>query len=167
MTEENKMENTAPKKDTRIDRAQDTREKHARKGPWKPPSTLEAPEPPEGYIHRWIRTEVMGFDDRKNVSAKIREGWELVRGDEHPDFDDPTIEDGKHAGVIGVGGLVLARIPIEIAEERNKYYRDRTRNQMAAVDTELARQQHPAMAIHKPERESRVTFGGSPNKKES
>ena len=64
MTDEKKMENAAPQSNTRISRAQETREKNARKGPWKPPSTLEAPEPPEGYIHRWVRTEVMGFDDR-------------------------------------------------------------------------------------------------------
>jgi hypothetical protein len=103
----------------------------------------------------------MGFDDRKNVSAMSREGWELVRGDEYPDFDAPTIDDGKHAGVIGVGGLLLGRLPIEIAQQRDDYYRARTRDQMAAVDNELARSQHPAMAIHKPERETRVTFGGS------
>ena len=159
MTNE-KTENTTPQSNTRISRAQDTREKSARRGPWKPPSALEAPEPPEGYVHRWIRAEVMGFDDRKNVSAMSREGWELVRGDEYPDFDAPTIDDGKHAGVIGVGGLLLGRLPIEIAKERDEYYRDRTRDQMAAVDNELARSQHPAMAIHKPERETRVTFGG-------
>ena len=159
MTNE-KTENTTPQSNTRISRAQDTREKNARRGPWKPPSALEAPEPPEGYVHRWIRAEVMGFDDRKNVSAMSREGWELVRGDEYPDFDAPTIDDGKHAGVIGVGGLLLGRLPIEIAKQRDDYYRARTRDQMAAVDNELARSQHPAMAIHKPERETRVTFGG-------
>jgi len=161
MTEEKKMENTAPQSNTRISRAQETREKNARRGPWKPPSALEAPEPPEGYVHRWIRAEVMGFDDRKNVSAMAREGWELVRGDEYPEFDAPTIDDGKHAGVIGVGGLLLARLPVEIAKQRDDYYRARTRDQMAAVDNELARSQHPAMAIHKPERETRVTFGGA------
>ena len=160
MTNE-KTENTTPQSNTRISRAQDTREKNARRGPWKPPSALAAPDPPEGYVNRWIRAEVMGFDDRKNVSAMSREGWELVRGDEYPDFDAPTIDDGKHAGVIGVGGLLLGRLPIEIAKQRDDYYRARTRDQMAAVDNELARSQHPAMAIHKPERETRVTFGGS------
>tara|TARA_R100001443_G_scaffold102298_1_gene110437 strand:+ start:404 stop:787 length:384 start_codon:yes stop_codon:yes gene_type:complete len=121
---------------------------------------LDAPPAPEGYKHRWIRANVMGFDDRKNVSARSREGWELVRGDEYPDFEAPTIDDGKHAGVIGVGGLLLARIPIEVVEQRDKYFRDMTNNQMAAVDNELAREQHPAMPISNPERQSRVTFGG-------
>jgi hypothetical protein len=102
----------------------------------------------------------MGVDDRKNISARSREGWELVRGEEFPDFDIPTVDDGKHAGVIGVGGLLLARVPIEIVEERNEYYRGMTQNQMAAVDNDLAREQHPAMPISKPDRQSRVTFGG-------
>jgi|TARA_R100001224_G_C3962443_1_gene129620 hypothetical protein len=121
---------------------------------------LDAPPAPEGYRHRWIRAEVMGFDDRKNISARSREGWELVRGDEYPDFEIPTVEDGKHAGVIGVGGLLLARIPDEIADERNVYFKNVARDQMSAVDNDLAREQHPAMPISKPERQSSVTFGG-------
>tara|TARA_R110002051_G_scaffold88571_2_gene155953 strand:+ start:244 stop:570 length:327 start_codon:yes stop_codon:yes gene_type:complete len=102
----------------------------------------------------------MGFDDRKNVAARSREGYELVRGDEYPDFDIPTVEDGKHAGVIGIGGLLLARVPIEIVEERRGYYRGMTRDQMMAVDNDLAREQHPAMPISKPDRQTSVTFGG-------
>jgi hypothetical protein len=102
----------------------------------------------------------MGFDDRKNVAARSREGWELVRGEDHPDFEIPTIEDGKHAGVIGVGGLLLAKIPVEVVEERKEYFQSMTRNQMTAVDNDLAREQHPAMPISKPDRQSRVTFGG-------
>jgi|TARA_R100001530_G_scaffold10423_2_gene10312 hypothetical protein len=121
---------------------------------------LDAPPAPEGYKHRWIRAEVMGFDDRKNVSARSREGYELVRGEEYPDFDIPTIEDGKHAGVVGVGGLLLAKVPVEIVEERNDYYRNMTHDQMTAVDNDLAREQHPAMPISKPDRQTRVTFGG-------
>ena len=103
---------------------------------------------------------MMGFDDRKNIAAKVREGYELVRGAEYPDFEAPTIEDGKHAGVIGVGGLLLARIPLEIVEERKGYFRGMTRDQMIAVDNDLAREQHPAMPISQPERRSSVTFGG-------
>ncbi len=153
-------ETTSRQKSTRTPRTNETRAKEARREPWKPPSILDAPPPPEGYTHRWIRSEVAGFDDRKNVSARTREGWELVRGEEHPDFDIPTVQDGQHAGVIGVGGLLLARIPLENVEERNDYFRGMTRQQMTAVDNDLAREQHPAMPISKPDRQSRVTFGG-------
>ena len=97
-------ENTSREKSTRTPRANQTRAGQARREPWKPPSMLDAPPPPEGYKHRWIRTEVMGFDDRKNVAARSREGWELVRGDEYPDFELPTVEVGKHAGVIIIDG---------------------------------------------------------------
>ena len=154
------QENTTRQKSPRTPRSNETRAKEARKEPWKPPSMLDAPPAPEGYKHRWIRESVMGFDDRKNVSSRSREGYELVRGEEYPDFDIPTVEDGKHAGIIGVGGLLLARIPVEIVEERNNHYRGMTRDQMTAVDNELAREQHPAMPINKPDRQSKVTFGG-------
>ena len=153
-------ENTALQKSTRTPRSNSTRANQARREPWKPPSMLDAPPAPEGFRHRWIRAEVMGFDDRKNVAARSREGWELVRGDEFPDFEIPTVEDGKHAGVIGVGGLLLARIPEEIANERTGYFKNVARDQMSAVDNDLAREQHPAMPISKPERQSSVTFGG-------
>ena len=135
-----------------------TREKETRRKPWTPPSSLDAPPPPEGYVHRWIRESVMGYDDNKNLSARLREGFELVRADEYPDFAAPTIQDGKHAGVIGVGGLILARFPIESKTERDRFYREKTADQMDAVANDLMREQHSSMPIHN-DRQSRVTFG--------
>jgi hypothetical protein len=120
---------------------------------------LDAPPPPEGYIHRWIRESIMGTDDKKNLSARLREGFDLVRADEFPDFEAPTIQDGKHAGVIGVGGLLLARFPIESKQERDAYYRGKTQDQMTAVDNDLMRESNSTMPIIKPDRQSRVTFG--------
>jgi len=142
----------------RTPRTTTTREKDSRRKPWQPPSSLDAPPAPEGYIHRWIRTAVMGYDDNKNLSARLREGFELVRADEYPDFQAPTIQDGKHAGVIGVGGLVLARFPLESKEERDEFFQTKTADQMIAVDNDLMREQHSSMPIHN-ERQSRVTFG--------
>jgi hypothetical protein len=122
---------------------------------------LDAPPAPEGYVHRWIRAESGGVDDRKNLSARLREGFELVRADEYPERDDlPTLQDGKHAGVIAVGGLVLARIPVELVKQRNAYYNKQTADQLTAVDNDLLRENNPVMPIIKPERQSRVTFGG-------
>jgi hypothetical protein len=103
----------------------------------------------------------MGVDDKKNLSARLREGFELVRADEYPDFEAPTVQDGKHAGVIGVGGLVLARFPEETRSQRTSHFRQQTADQMTAVDNDLMREQHPSMPISKPERQSRVTFGGN------
>lgn len=145
----------------RAPRASATREKTARRKPWAPPSALDAPPAPEGFKHRWIRTEVRGFDDRKNVSARLREGYELVRADEYPDFEAPVIDSGRYEGVFGVGGLLLARIPVETVAERNEHYRSKNSAQVEAVDRELMRENaHSTMAISKPERQSRVTFGG-------
>ena len=146
---------------SRTPREASTRAKTQRRKPWAPPSKLEAPEPPAGYKHRWIRTAVRGEDDKINVNAKVREGWEPVRADEYADLAGqyPTIDSGQYEGVIGVGGLMLARIPEETVEERTEYYREQTRNQMKAVDDNLMREQHPSMPIHN-ERKSRVSFGG-------
>ena len=148
----------------RTTREAKSRAKTQRRKPWAPPSKLEAPEAPAGYQHRWVRTALRGEDDKTNVHAKMREGWEPVRADEYPDLADnfPVIEEGKNAGVIGVGGLMLCRIPEETVEERTEYYRDQTRNQMKAVDENLMREQHPSMPIHN-DRQSRVTFGGKPS----
>ena len=145
----------------RTPRAKETREKTARRKPWAPPSMLDAPPAPDGFKHRWIRAETRGFDDTKNISAKMREGWELVRKDEFPDFEAPVVESGKYEGVFGVGGLVLARIPDETIAERTEYFQQRSSDQMQAVDQDMMRENaHSTMTITKPDRQSRVTFGG-------
>jgi hypothetical protein len=147
----------------RAARTATTREKDARRKPWKPPSRLDTPPPPEGYGYRWIRAEVNGFSDKQNVYSSMREGYELVRLEELPEEYQamlPTIEEGKHAGVVSVGGLLLAKIPNETAEERNVYFRQRARDQMMAVDNEMMRENaHSTMRIETPERSSRTTFG--------
>ena len=145
----------------RTPRANQTREKAVARKPWAPPSMLDAPPAPEGYKHRWIRSETRGFDDTKNISAKMREGWELVRQDEYPDFESPVVETGKYSGVFGVGGLMLARIPIETIAERTEYFANRNKDQMEAVDQDMMRENaHSTMTINKPDRQSRITFGG-------
>jgi hypothetical protein len=143
----------------RASRDSQTREKTARVEAWRPPSTLEAPEAPVGFKHRWIRESVMEYDDRNNVHKRRREGWELVRAEDYPDFDAPVIDEGKNAGVIGVGGLVLARIPEEIVEQRDAHYRSVTENQMEAVDRDWMRESNAAMPKLNPQRSSSVTFG--------
>ena len=146
-----------------IDRApRGSREKEVRRRPWTPPSRLDAPPAPEGFQHRWIRAEVNGFDDRQNVYGRLREGYELVRLEELPEEYQgmlPTIEDGKHAGVVSVGGLLLARIPDETVQERNAYFAKKAQDQLTAVDNELLRENaHSSMRIQAPERSSRTSF---------
>mgnify|MGYP001215616055 FL=1 len=152
------MENET--KINKTSRASQTREKDSRPKVWTPPSSLDAPPAPTGYRHRWIRAESMGLDDTKNVMGKMRSGWELVRADEYSEADFPTVKDGKHAGVIGVGGLLLARIPEEIAKSREEYFKQQVADREQAVENDLMKEQHPTMPINQ-DRQSRVTFGGS------
>ena len=141
-------------------RASQTRVKENKKQVWTPPSSLDAPPAPDGYHHRWIRAESMGFDDTKNMSAMLRSGYELVRADEYPETDYPAVNDGKYKGVIGVGGLLLARISLELVESRKEYFANLTKEKDQAINNDLMREQHPGMPINI-DRQTRVTFGGT------
>ena len=141
-------------------RASQTRAKTTKKTVWTPPSSLDAPPAPDGYHHRWIRAETMGFDDTKNMAGKLRSGYELVRADEYPETDYPTINDGKYQGVIGVGGLLLARISTELVQSRKEYFDNLTKQKDEAIDNDLLKEQHPGMPIDY-DRQTRVTFGGT------
>jgi len=146
--------------DKKTSRANQTRSKSERPKVWVPPSSLDAPPAPKGFRHRWIRAESVGFDDTKNIAGKLRSGWELVRADQYEGSDYPVVKDGKYAGVIGVGGLLLARIPEEIAKQRTEYFQRQTEARDEAVDNDLMREQHPSMPINI-DRQTRVTFGGT------
>jgi len=148
-------------------RESESRTKLSRKKDWTPPSSLDAPAAPQGYAHRWIRTATAGFDDAANVSKKLREGWEFVKAEtlksEIGENQFPVIMEGRHAGLIGIGGLVLARIPEEILKSRAEYFEKITQDRTDAIDRDLMKEQHPDMPINI-ERQSRVTFGGSRKK---
>ena len=74
---------------------------------------------------------------------------------------EKTMVKGKYEGVFGVGGLILARIPVETIEERSAYFNQRNADQMEAVDHDMMRENsHSSMTINKPDRQTRVTFGG-------
>ena len=131
----------------RTSRESSTRSKDERKVDWAPSSSLDAPPAPKGYAHRWIRTSVQGFEDTSNVSRKLREGWEFVRADtiisEIGKNDYPTISEGAHQGLIGIGGLVLGRIPLEILKSREAYFDKITQDRADAVDNDLMKEEHP------------------------
>ena len=140
-------------------RASQTREKTKRKQVWTPPSYLDTPNAPTGFRHRWVRVEILGYVDTKNIQGRLRSGYELVRADEFPGDDYPAISDGKYAGVIGHGGLVLTRVPNEIAKQRSDYFAKLGQDQMDAVDERLRQEEHKSMPIDI-DRQSRTTFGG-------
>ena len=148
------------KDENKTSRAAVTRSKTERPKEYKPPSSLDAPPAPDGFRHRWIRAESMGFNDTKNIHGRLRSGYELVRADEYDSDTYPTVLDGKYAGVIGVGGLLLARIPEELAQSRVDYQKRQTEGQDEAVETDLLRDQDKRMPISV-DRNSKHTFGGT------
>ena len=144
----------------RTSRASQTRSKEESKKIWTPPNSLDAPPAPEGYRHQWIRAESMGYQDTKNVAASLREGYELVRADEYPDQDFPQMTEGRYAGIIGVGGLLLARIPEEIAAQIEAYYNKKTQEKDEAINNDLMKERQAGMKFRN-ESSSSVTFGGT------
>jgi len=147
-------------KEMKTSRASQTRAKTAQKVVWTPPSSLDAPPAPAGFHHRWIRAETMGFDDTKNMAGRLRSGYELVRADAYSGSEYPVISEGKYKGVIGVGGLLLAKVPIEVVKSREAYFDGMTQDANDAIENDLMKEQHPGMPINA-ERQSRVTFGGT------
>jgi len=149
------------KQENKTSRANQTRSKTERPKVWVPPSSLDAPPAPDGFRYRWIRAESMGFDDSKNIQGRLRSGYELVRAEEIENASDfPVIDSGKYKGMIGVGGLLLAKVTQEIAQARTDYVKKRADGLDEAVTNDLMREQHKSMPINV-DRQSRVTFGGT------
>ena len=149
------------KQENKTSRANQTRSKTERPKVWVPPSSLDAPPAPDGFRYRWIRAESMGFDDTKNIQGRLRSGYELVRAEEIENASDyPVIESGKYKGMVGVGGLLLAKVTEEIAQARTDYVKKRADGLDEAVEHDLMREQHKSMPINV-DRQSRVTFGGT------
>ncbi|MBC8149807.1 MAG: hypothetical protein H8E97_00800 [Bacteroidetes bacterium] len=140
-------------------RAANIRSKTERPKEYKPPSSLDAPPAPDGFRHRWIRAESMGFNDTKSIHGRLRSGYELVRADEYDSESYPVVMDGKYAGVIGVGGLLLARIPEELAQSRVAYQQRQTEGQNEALENDLLKDQDKRMPM-KYEHSSK-NFGGT------
>ena len=148
-------------KENKTSRANQSRSKSERPKVWVPPSSLDAPPAPDGFRYRWIRAESVGFQDTKNITGRIREGYELVRAEEIMNASDyPIVEEGRYKGVVGVGGLLLAKVPVEIAKQRSEYMSKKHGERSEAVNNDLMKEQDKRMPINI-ERQSRVTFGGT------
>ena len=142
-------------------RASQTRSKSERPKVWVPPSSLDAPPAPDGFRYRWIRAEVVGFQDTKNITGRLREGYELVRAEEIENASDyPVVDEGRYKGVVGVGGLLLEKVPEENAQQRQTYMTRQHEARNEAVENDLMKEQDKRMPINI-ERQSRVTFGGT------
>ena len=142
----------------RIKRELESRALSERPKQWMPPELLPEPDKEAGYEYRWIRVSMMGKQDGRNVSTKIREGWEPVKLEEQPQFKLLTDPDTRFENGIEIGGLLLCKTPKEFVEQRSAYYRKQNQAQAEAVDNNLMRHSDARMPLFK-ERKSSTSFG--------
>ena len=144
--------------ENRLKRNTEERESNTRKKAWERPTVLPDPTPEEGYRFHWVRISTMGQPDSTNVSSKLREGWEPVRAEDHPEIFSDTVADARFKDNVIVGGLMLSKAPEELVQERTEYYENLTESQMRSVDNSLMRENDPRMPLFQ-DRKSKVTFG--------
>lgn len=149
----------------RTPRSLETREEEERVMQWKPPSLLPDPDPQDGYVFRWIRVSSLSQADIKNASSKFREGWVAVKASEHKELAVMTDESSRFPENIEIGGLLLCKMPVEMARQRQAHYQSLADAQLRSVNEDLMRESDPRMPLNKPERVTEVSFGSSRNRK--
>jgi hypothetical protein len=142
----------------RLDREIDNREFSERPKQWMPAELLPEPDKQAGYSYRWVRTSTLNTADPRNLSAKLREGWEPVRIEEQPKFQLLVDPNSRFKDNIEIGGLLLCKTPTEFVSQRNAYYAKQSEAQTDAVDNNLMRQSDPRMPLFN-ERKSTTSFG--------
>jgi hypothetical protein len=142
----------------RITRELESREVTERPKQWQLPELLPEPDKQAGFSYRWIRVSTLNAADPRNLSAKLREGWEPVRLEEQPKFQLLADPNSRFKDNIEIGGLLLCKTPTELVEQRNAYFANQAQNQTEAVDNNLMRQSDPRMPLFN-ERKSTTTFG--------
>ena len=135
-----------------------TRTTEERPKQWQAPELLPEPDKQDGYAYRWIRVSTLNTADPRNLSAKLREGWEAVKVEEQPKFQLLIDPNSRFKDNIEIGGLLLCKTPVELVDQRNAYYNKQTQAQTEAVDNNLMRQSDPRMPIFQ-ERKSSTSFG--------
>jgi hypothetical protein len=143
----------------RVPRAEaGSREQDMRPQAWSPATTLPEPDKLPGYAYRWVRASTLGQADPRNLSGKLREGWEPVRIEEQPRFKmfiDPA---SRFKDNIEVAGLLLCKAPEEFVAQRKAHYARLTQQQSDAVDNNFMKENDPRMPLFR-ERRSTRSFG--------
>jgi hypothetical protein len=142
----------------RLDREVENRESTQRTKTWTPPQTLPAPTPQPGWVFRYIRTSTMGQADPQNTSAKLREGWEPVKAEDHPELMHMSDPNSRFKGNIEIGGLLLCKAPEELMKQRDDYYAQQAKAQLQSVDNNFMRLNDERMPLFS-ERKTSVSFG--------
>jgi hypothetical protein len=142
----------------RLQRELENRTQSERPKQWAQPELLPEPDKEPGYAYRWIRISTLNQSDPRNLSAKLREGWEPVRLEEQPQFQLLADPNSRYKDNVEIGGLLLCKTPVEFVEQRNTHYQKQSESQTEAVDNNLMRQSDPRMPIFN-ERKSTTSFG--------
>jgi hypothetical protein len=142
----------------RLDREVENRESTQRTKTWTPPQTLPAPTPQPGWVFRYIRTSIMGTADPSNTSAKLREGWEPVKAEDHPELMHMSDPNSRFKGNIEIGGLLLCKAPEELMKQRDDHYAQQAKAQLQSVDNNFMRLNDERMPLFS-ERKTTVSFG--------
>jgi hypothetical protein len=142
----------------RLDREVENRESTQRTKTWTPPQTLPAPTPQPGWVFRYIRTSIMGTADPSNTSAKLREGWEPVKAEDHPELMHMSDPNSRFKGNIEIGGLLLCKAPEELMKQRDEYYAQQAKAQLQSVDNNFMRLNDERMPLFS-EKKTTVSFG--------
>lgn len=144
--------------ENRVPRELNTRALQERPKQWAPPETLPEPDKDPAYAYRWIRISTLNNADPRNLSAKLREGWEPVKIEEQPKFQLLVDPDSRFKNNIEIGGLLLCKTPLEFVDQRNAHYQGQTQAQTDAVDNNFMRESDARMPLFK-ERRSSTSFG--------
>ena len=144
--------------ENRLARELESRTQAERPKQWQRPETLPQPDKQPGYAYRWIRVAMMNQADARNISSKIREGWEPVRIEEQPKFQLLTDPNSRFKDNIEVAGLLLCKMPLEFVEQRKDYFDKQTQAQAESVDNSFMRESDARMPLFK-ERKSSASFG--------
>ena len=142
----------------RVSREVENREFSERPKQWMPAELLPEPDKEAGFAYRWIRVSTLNNADPRNLSAKLREGWEPVRIEEQPKFQLLVDPNSRYKDNIEIGGLLLCKTPIEFVEQRNAHYQKQTQAQTESVDNSFMRQSDARMPLFN-ERKSTTSFG--------
>lgn len=125
---------------------------------WQAPELLPEPDKQAGYSYRWIRVSTLNNADPRNLSSKLREGWEAVKIEEQPQFSLLVDPQSRFKDNVEIGGLLLCKTPTDFVNQRNAHYDNLTKSQTEAVDNNLMRQSDPRMPLFN-ERKSSTSFG--------
>jgi hypothetical protein len=144
--------------ENRLTRELEARTQQERPKQWAPAELLPEPDKQPGFAYRWIRVSTLDKADPRNLSSKLREGWEPVKVSEQPKFQLLIDPNSRFKDNVEIGGLVLCKTPKELVDQRNKYFEDQTQAQTTAIDNSFMRESDSRMPLFA-ERKSSTSFG--------